>query len=367
MQVPKLFSPGPVMVRDDVRQSLLHYDVCHRGAEFEAMFGDTQDRIRKLLRADERYFPVIISGSGTSANEAVLSSLFNEGDAVMLVHNGLFGERLLEIIQKYDIPLVDARFEWAKYPDMNVIEKLIEENPAIKVVAMVYHETSTGMINPVREVGRLCRKTGKLFFTDAVSAVGAQNVFVEDDNIDIVTSVGGKCIGAYPGSAFVCMRDDVFKSITTAQCKNVYLSLYKHYQSAVLNCQTPNTPNITLFWALNKALKNIEEEGLENRVAGRERCAAIIRDGARALGLRLLLADHMASTVTSMFAPDGVDALQFLDEMERRGYVLYIGKGKYKDQGMFQVATMGEISEDDCRAFLAEMKDCLEEMKPAAK
>ena len=363
MSAPKLFSPGPVMVKDNVRASLLHYDICHRSKEFEAMFQDTQEKILKLFNADDSYYSVIVSGSGTSSNETVLSSLFCEGDAVMLIRNGMFGERLLEIINKYQIPLVDCPFEWASYPDLEVIEKTMAAHPEVKVVAMVFHETCTGMINPVKEVGALCKKYNKLLSVDCVSAAGGENIDVVDKNIAIATSVGGKCVGAFPGSAYICARKSLLESLTAEQCKNVYLSLYKHYQSAVTTHQTPNTPNVNLFWPLNVALTNIlEDETLAGRIARYQRCATIIREGVKEMGMRLLLDDHMSNTVTSVFLPEGVDAPKFLAEMEKRGYTFYIGKGDYAKQGMIQMANMGEIYEQDCYNMLEVVKSCLASM-----
>ncbi len=362
MAAPKLFSPGPVMVRDDVRHALLHYDICHRSPEFETMFVDTQDKIKKLFGADDSYYALIVSGSGTSANETVLSSLFAEGESVLLIRNGVFGERLQEILDKYKVPYVDCAFEWATYPDVNVIRQMLIQNPQVKAVAMVYHETSTGMVNPVGEVGKLCKEFNKILSVDCVSAAGGELINVVDKNISIATSVGGKCVGAFPGSAYVCIKEDLVKTITADQCKNVYLNLYKHYQSAVTTHQTPNTPNVNLFWPLNRALSNIMEEGLENRVEGRKRCAKILRDGCKKLGLRILLDEHMSNTVTSVFLPEGIDLGKFLSAMGDRGYTLYKGKGKYEQMGMFQIANMGEIYEQDCRTFLLVLADCLKEL-----
>ena len=353
MSVTKLFSPGPVMVRDNVRRACLHYDICHRSKEFEQMFEDTQKKILKLFHADDSYYSLIVSGSGTSANETVLSSIFKEGEAVLLIRNGMFGERLLEIIEKYRIPLVDCPFPWAADPDLDVIEGMLKEHPEVKVVAMVFHETSTGMINPVGEVGALCEKYQKLLSVDCVSAAGGELIDVADKNIAIATSVGGKCLGAYPGSAYICARKELLDGLTAAQCRNVYLSLYKHYHSALSTSQTPNTPNVNLFWPLNVALTNaLEEETLEGRIARYRRCAAIIREGVVKLGCRILLKEHMSNTVTSVFLPEGIDAQEFLDEMEKRGYTFYIGKGDYAKQGMIQVANMGEIYEQDCENML---------------
>ena len=350
------------MVKDNVRWSLLHYDICHRSKEFEEMFVDTQEKINKLFNADDSYYSLIVSGSGTSANETVLSSIFKPGDGVLLIRNGMFGERLLESIDKYQIPLTDVAFPWGTYPDLNVIEKAIVDNPQVKVVAMVFHETCTGMINPVGEVGALCKKYNKILSVDTVSAAGGQNIDVVENNIAVCTSVGGKCVGAFPGSAYVCARKSLLDSLTADQCRNVYLSLYKHYQSAVKSHQTPNTPNVTLFWALNTALTNIMDEGLDNQIARYQRCAAIIREGAVKLGFRLLLDDHMSNTVTSLFLPEGIEAQPFLDNMQARGYTFYIGKGDYAKQNMIQMANMGEIYEQDCYNMLATVKACLEDM-----
>jgi len=349
----KLFSPGPVMVKDNVRRALLHYDICHRSHEFEEMFQDTQSKILKLFNADDSYYSLIVSGSGTSSNETVLSSIFKPGEEVLLIRNGVFGERLLEIINKYNITLVDLSFPWATMPDLAVVEQALKDHPSVKVVAMVFHETSTGMINPVSKVGALCDKYGKIFSVDCVSAAGGQNIDVVQNHISICTSVGGKCIGAFPGAAYICAKKSLLDSLTADQCKNVYLSLYKHYQSSVASHQTPNTPNVNLFWPLNVALTNIlEDESLAGRIARYQRCASIIREGVLSMGCRLLLNDNMSNTVTSVYLPAGIDAQTFLDEMTKRGYTFYIGKGDYGKNGMIQIANMGEIYEQDCYNML---------------
>ena len=364
MSMTKLFSPGPVMVKDNVRHALLHYDICHRSPEFEEMFRDTQAKILKLFRADESYYSLVVSGSGTASNETVLSSLFKGDEAILLVHNGVFGERLLELIDKYKIPLIDADFPWATLPDLNVIERKLADNPLIKVVAAVYHETSTGMINPIPEIGKLCKKYGKILYVDCVSAAAGEDIDVVRDNIDICTSVGGKCLGAFPGSAYICAKKEILESLTADQCKNVYLSLYKHYQSAVTAHQTPNTPNVNLFWPLNVALTNIvEDETLEGRIARYKACATIIREGLAKLGCRFLLQDHLSNTVTSVFLPAGVDAPTFLAEMAKRGYTFYIGKGDYGKQNMIQVANMGEIYEQDCYNMLEVFETVVNKLK----
>jgi 2-aminoethylphosphonate-pyruvate transaminase len=330
------------------------------------MFIDTQLKILKLFNADDSYYSVIVSGSGTSANETCLSSLFQDGDEVMAIHNGMFGERLLEIINEYQIPLIDCGFPWAVYPDVNQIEEIMAAHPSVKVVAMVFHETSTGMINPVYEVGQLCKKYGKLFFVDCVSAAAGEHIDVVQNNIAICTSVGGKCLGAFPGSAYICARRNLLDNLTADQCRNVYLNLYKHYQSAIASHQTPNTPNVNLFWPLNVALTNVlEVETLAGRIARYRRCASIIRGELRSLGLKMLLHEHLSNTVTSVFLPECINASDFISTIEKKGYTFYIGKGDYAKRGMIQVANMGEIYEPDCYKMLETFRMTLADMKKA--
>ncbi len=353
MSKQMLFSPGPVMTRDNVRASLMHYDICHRSKEFEAMYAGLQQKILKIFNADDTYKAVVVSGSGTAANETVLSSIFNDGEKALLIRNGEFGNRLKQILDQYKIPYVDCSFDWGKPVDVDAVEKALAENPDVKVICMVFHETSSGMINPVPEIGRLADKYGKMYSVDCVSAAAGQNIDVAENHITFATSVGGKCVGAYPGSAYVCFKEDVAKTLTPEMGKNVYLNLARHYQKAVDCNQTPNTPNVTLFWALDKAMENILTEGLDKQIARYRECAGILRKGMKDLGLRMLLPEEqMSNTVTSVFLPEGKDLEAFLAAMEADGYTVYAGKGVFYEQNMFQVANMGEIYPEDCKKFL---------------
>jgi len=355
-----LFSPGPVMVGENVRQSLTHYDICHRSPEFEELYKDTTDKINKLFKADDSYRSVIVSGSGTAANETVLSSIFKDGEKALLIRNGEFGNRLKQILDQYKIDYVDCSFEWGQLPDLKAVEKALAADKAVRVICMVFQETSSCMINPVKAAGDLADKYGKMYMVDCVSAAGGQDINVNDMHITFATSVGGKCVGAYPGSAYVCAKENVLKTLTPEMGRNVYLNLARHYQAAAKNNQTPNTPNVNLFWALNTALTNILDEGLDNQIARYRECARVLREGMAELGLKFLLPDEqMSNTVTSVFLPEGDDLEEFIAKMSDAGYTVYAGKGIFYDMGMFQVANMGEIYTDDCKEFLKALAKCL--------
>ena len=134
-----LFSPGPVMVEAPVREALMHYDICHRSPEFEEMFAGLQEKIKRLFQADDSYYSLVISGSGTSANETCLSSVFKPGDMALLLNNGEFGNRLDEILTKYNVPTVRIEPGWANTFDMAQVEQALKEHPAITFICMVFH------------------------------------------------------------------------------------------------------------------------------------------------------------------------------------------------------------------------------------
>lgn len=356
-----LLCPGPVMVEQPVKDALLHYEICHRTPEFEALFARLQAGVLKLFQADESYYALLISGSGTSANETVLSSVFKPGEAALLINNGEFGGRLKEILNKYQVPTYEVTAPWGGDPDLAQAEELLKAHPEISYICMVFHETSTSMINPVKEVGELAAKYGRHFFTDCTSAVGGQFIDVVHNHIDMCIGVGGKCVGAFPGAAFVCGKEALMKEISPEQGKNVYLNLAKHYLKAKECHQTPNTPNVTLFWALEAALRlTLEEETLEGKIARYQHCAGILRQGMRELGLRFLLPeDKMANTVTSVFLPKDKPVREFIAAILQEGYTVYEGKGHLLTENMFQVANMGAIYPEDCYRFLEALKRTL--------
>lgn len=348
-----LFSPGPVNTAQNVREALMHYDICHRSKEFEVLYKGLCEKILKIFNADETYKSVVISGSGTSANEAVLSSIFHEGQRALLIRNGEFGNRLKQILKQYGIEFVDCNFEWGMPVDVRQIEETLKLNTDVKLIAMVYHETSAGIINPVSEIGDLAYKYNIEYFVDCVSAVGGQYIDVVKNHITYGTTVGGKCLGAYPGSAMVCFQEKAVKKLNPDMGRNVYLNLFRHYEKAVEFNQTPNTPNVNLFWALDKALDNVLEEGLDHLIKRYRECAAIIRKGLKELNLKVLLPEEfMANTVTSVFLPLEKNLDEFIISMEADGYTVYPGKEKFYEMNIFQIANMGEIYPDDCRDFL---------------
>jgi 2-aminoethylphosphonate-pyruvate transaminase len=360
-----LFCPGPVMVSEKVRQALLHPDMCHRVPSFENIIQNVQNKLLEVYKANEDYAILLITGSGTAANETVISSYFTDDDEVLLISNGEFGDRLEELLQIHKVKADILKYEWGKRPDVSDVERKLKANRHITTMMMVFHETSTGVVNPVKEVGELAARYGKTYIVDGVSAVAGEDVDVVRDHIDFCTSSSNKCLASFPGVGIICANKSKTERTQKNKTRVAYLNLYRLYQMSENLHQTPNTPSVTMFIALEAAVQRLLEEGLAEQINRHQRCARMIRDGVRKMGLRLLIEDKVASnTVSSVFLPAEISMADFIGAMEEKGFTVYAGKGPLKPQNMFQIANMGEIDEEMCHVFLKTMEETLADFTP---
>lgn len=350
-----LFAPGPVMTTERVKMAAFAPDICHRRPVFEKLYGDIRNNLLKLFHGEkDEYTTVVISGSGTSSNEAVLSSVMEGDKKVLLISNGEFGDRLKNIINCYGIGLNLVEYKWAEYPDLTEIENELKIDKDISLISMVYHETSTGMINPVHEVGELARYYNKMYHVDAISAIGGEDVNVKKDNIDFCTGVPNKAVGGQTGVSFICVKRASIKRIENIPRRNIYLNLQHHIKEAEEHNQTPNTPSVTMFFTLDEALKELFEEGLDNRIKRYKENAKIIRKGLKNMNLKFLLSNenYMSNTVTSVFLPKSIDVITFIKKMYDNNFIFYLGKGLLLKKNMFQIANMGNISSENCTKMI---------------
>jgi 2-aminoethylphosphonate-pyruvate transaminase len=359
-----LFTPGPVMTSEALKAVLLQPDIPHRQPVFEQYLRRIRASLLQLCGADESYTAVVVSGSGTAANEAALSSIVRRGEEVLLLSNGEFGERLRGILEVYGYRLHVLDFGWAEPYDLGAVRRTLAAHPAIAWVCMVYHETSTGMRNALEGVGQATAEAGRRLFVDGVSAIGGEPLDVVRDRIDVCTGVPNKAVAGLPGVSFVIARRSSVPPLgEDLPRRNVYLNLQKHMEWADRVEQTPNTPSVQMFVALDAALQELHAETLDSRMRRHQECAVIVRQGLERLGLRLLLApDLRSNTVTAAFLPSAVRVEAFIEAMDARGYVLYPGKGPLLEQNVFQVATMGWIQPEDCRSLLGVIEATLREM-----
>lgn len=354
-----LFTPGPVNVAETLRFAISKEDICHREPDFDVLLESIEQKLLSLfqIRARNRYRAVVITGSGTAANEAILSSVVGKG-AILILSNGEFGERLhrTSVIHNKKTHLLQQ--PWGTPFDLPQIDAYLADHK-IDVVAMVHHETCSGMLNPLEGVGALAKAHGAIFVVDGVSSVGAEVVDMEGCKIAFCSSSSSKAIGSYPGLSFVIGRKREFKKLKGYAAKTTYLNLATFYAFLKGHSQTPNTPAVPLFFALEQALTNILREGVPKRFARIRSRADRLRLGMRKLNLEFLISeDAMCSILTTVRVPPSVSVRDLRDRLRGKSIIIYEGKGCFAGE-VFQVGNIGELSDHDIRYFLTSLREVL--------
>ena len=357
MQQYILLNPGPVNVSPRVRQALLRGDLCHREAEFSDLLSAVRAKLLQAF-APEGYSAVVVSGSGTLAVEAMVSSALVEGGKLLVINNGVYGDRMRQMAEAHRIPTVELTYAWTEASNPEQIESALKDDPAIAAVALVQHETTTGLLNPVTEIGRIVRQQGRLFLLDAVSALGGEDLNVVRDSVDLCACTANKCIQGQPGVAFVLVRNEVMTAMQGYPRRSLYLHLPLHWEAQERR-SIPFTPAIPAWYALDAALDELLEETPAGRVERYRRAARFLRDGFAELDLAFLLPPELQSnSLTSLVLPQGVSYPRLHDGLKQRGFVIYEGQGKLRTD-IFRVANMGHLTLDDFRRFLDALTDVL--------
>jgi len=355
-----LLTPGPVNVAQNVRSAITKDDICHREVDFDLLLQSIERKLLNLfeIKNTSEYRAVVITGSGTAANESILSSVVGNKN-VLILSNGEFGERLFHASKIYNENTFLLKFSWGKRFDFEKIESYLERNK-IDIVVMVHHETSSGMLNSLEKVGALSKAHGALFIVDCVSSAGAEKIDMEKCHIAFISSSSSKAIASYAGLSFVIGKTIEFEKLKNLPIKTGYLNLYKFYHFIKTVSQTPNTPAVPLFYALEQALDNILNKGVSNHYASLQGKAAFLRKGMLALGLRFLIDQKdMSSVLTTVYCPSHITMAAFREKLREKSIIIYEGKGCFKDR-VFQVGNIGELSFDDLQFFLDALQNILQ-------
>jgi 2-aminoethylphosphonate-pyruvate transaminase len=331
-----------------VRAALAGPDLCHREPEYGALQSSIRSRLLRAFAPGGAFTAVLVTGSGTAALEAAVTSVLSERGRLVIVSNGVYGERMAAIAEAARLPHAVVASPWTEPPDLDALDEALGA-PDVEAVAVVHHETTTGLLNPVARVASVARARGKLVLVDSVSGLGGDALDVTA--ADMVVGTGGKCIQAFPGLAFVLVRAETMARIARHPRRSLYLSLAVHHEAQERGT-VPFTPAVQLAYALDEALAELLEEGVAARVARYAAAAALLRDGFGALGLRLVLPPALRSnSITSLWLPAGRTYAALHDGLKERGFVVYEGQGRLARE-IFRVANMGQLARADFERFL---------------
>jgi 2-aminoethylphosphonate-pyruvate transaminase len=359
-----LFTPGPLTTSDAVKQAMLH-DAGSRDADFVQTVASIRERLLALAGVSRQsgYECILLPGSGTYSVEAVVSSAMPHDKTLLVMVNGAYGERIVQIAERHRIPVNALRCEEDQAPDPNSVGEALAADPEIAMVAVVHCETTTGIINPVEAIGRVVADAGRSFFVDAMSSFGAIPLDFAAANVDYLVSSANKCIEGVPGFAFtICRREALLAS--EGRARTLSLDLVAQWRGLEASGQFRFTPPTHVILAFDQALRELDEEG---GVGGRARRYAenqrTLTAGMRDLGFQEYLPPEKQSYIITSFrypAHPNFDFEAFYSRLAARGMIIYPGKLSRVD--CFRIGSIGRIFPDDVRALLAAVSDVLTEM-----
>jgi 2-aminoethylphosphonate-pyruvate transaminase len=341
-----LLNPGPVTLSERVRQSLLQPDLCHREPEFF----DLQDEARARLLgvyglAASEWAPVLLTGSGTAAVESMIAALVPEHGRLLVIENGVYGERIAQIAKQYRIDYEVVKHDWMSAPDLaSIAGRLDSTEKRFTHLAVIHHETTTGRLNDLAALAELCgeRRIGML--VDGVSSFGAEAIDFAHPALTAVAATANKCLHGVPGAAFVLVRHS---ALERAASRTYYLDLGR---LAKLQAQrnTPFTPSVHAYYALVEGLRELEDQGgWPARHAQYRALADQAGTGFATLGIEAALPAGESSVVLRAYRlPPTMNYARLHDGLKAEGFVIYAGQGGLSAE-IFRISTMGSVRAPD--------------------
>jgi 2-aminoethylphosphonate-pyruvate transaminase len=359
-----LFTPGPLTTSYSVKSAMLR-DLGSRDHEFIETVKSVRNDLLTLAGVSQKegYESVLMQGSGTFGIESVLSSVIPEEGHILVVINGAYGERISKIVRIHKIEQTRLVFEENEIPTLDKIEEELKKDASITHVAIIHCETTTGIINPIAEIGKLVKKFGKIYIVDAMSSFGAIPVNVKQAEIDFLVSSSNKCIEGVPGFSFIIANHDTLVK-SKGLSRTLTLDLYAQWEGLETNGQFRFTPPTHAILAFRQALNELKiEKNVEGRAKRYNSNHLQLVEGMRALGFKEYLSEEKQGyIITSFHYPKdkNFEFKEFYNRLNDMGQVIYPGKVSKVD--CFRIGNIGQIFPDDIKVLLGCIAKVLKDM-----
>lgn len=359
-----LFTPGPLSTSKTVKQAMLR-DLGSRDAEFLSVISRIRRRLLELVHlAPGSYEVVLMQGSGTFSVESVLSSVIPSSGKLLVAINGAYGNRMARIAAVLGIPCETITFEEAIPVNVERMRVALASDQTVTHVGTIHCETSSGILNPIAELGHVVGESGRIFIVDAMSSFGGIPIDIAEDKIDYLVSSANKCIQGVPGFAFVIARRDLLEA-SEGYARSLSLDLFAQWKGLENDGQfrfTPPTHALLAFW---QALQELEEEGgIEARACRYAANQQALMEGMTELGFDAFLApEHQSHIITSFRFPGNPHFRfpSFYQRLSELGFLIY--PGKISNADCFRIGTIGNIFPQDIRALVGGIRRVLGEMQ----
>lgn len=357
-----LLNPGPSTTTDTVKMAQVVPDICPREKEFADMMKGLRQDLLKIVHADpQEYTSVLFCGSGTINIDVCLNSLLPADKKILVINNGAYSTRAVEICEYYGLDHIDLKFAVDELPNLELVEKTLKENPDIALVHTTHNETGTGILNPIREIGALAHKYGALFTVDTTSALAMRPIDVQKDNIDFCMASAQKGLMAMTGLSFIIGNRKAIEASKDYPKRSYYCNLYLQYHFFETTGEMHFTPPVQTIYATMQALKEYFAEGEEAKWARHTRVFNAIHKGLDELGFRdVIKREWQSGLVVSAIYPDDAnwDFIKVHDYCYERGFTIY--PGKISTTNTFRLCALGAIDEDDIKDFFKVFREALE-------
>ena len=359
-----LLNPGPATTSDTVKYAQVVPDICPREEEFVAIMDEVRQELVNVVHGDpQKYAAVLFTGSGTIIQDALVNSLVPEGKKICIVNNGAYSARMVEIADYYHIPCVNLEFRTTGLPDLAVVKQTLEADKDIAVVATVHHETGTGVLNPVREIGKIAHANGCVFVVDTISTYGLIPLDIEKENIDFCMSSAQKGLCGMTGVSWTVGKIEEIEKSKDYPKRSYYCNLFMQYDFFNRVGEMHFTPPVQTVYALRQAIKEYREEGEPARYQRITRCSEAIHKGLEEIGLDTVIDREIEGhLVVTVKAPEDekFDFFKLHDYCFERGFTIY--PGKMFGLETFRLCNLGLITARDIEDFFVVAKEAFREM-----
>lgn len=357
-----LLNPGPATTTDTVKMAQVVPDICPREKEFAGLMKNLRADLLKVVHAPaDQYTSVLFCGSGTINIDVCINSLVPEGKKILVVNNGAYNTRAVEVCEMYHIPHINLKSSVYEQPDLKLVEQTLKENPDVAVVYCCHHETGTGVLNPIREIGALAHQYGAIFISDTTSTLGMIPLDVVKDNVDFCMASAQKGLMAMSGLSFIIGKTDIIKASKNYPTRSYYCNLYLQYEFFEKTGEMHFTPPVQTIYATIQALKEYFAEGEEAKFARHRAVYEAIHKGVDELGLKTVIDPKIESglVVSVLYPTDPNFSFEKVhDYCYERGFTIY--PGKISTTNTFRLCALGAINANDIKDFFVVLKEALE-------
>ncbi|MBP8969929.1 MAG: 2-aminoethylphosphonate aminotransferase [Lachnospiraceae bacterium] len=363
MQIKRnvLLNPGPSTTTDTVKMAQVVPDICPREKEFRSIMAPMREDLVRIVHGNPgEYTSVLFCGSGTICIDIALNSLLDAGKKAFVINNGSYSQRAADVCKAYGLPLIELKQPIDEKPSLEAIEEVFRSNNDIGYVYVTYHETGTGLLNPVKEIGELAHRYGSFLITDTTSAYAMIPINVHEENIDFCMASAQKGIQGMTGLSFIVGRKDIIEKSKTFPVRSYYCNLFMQYDFFERTGEMHFTPPVQTIYAAKQALIEYFEEGESAKWERHKSVMDAIREGADRLGFKEVLDRSVQSGLVSAIAyPDDPNwnFEKVHDYVYERGFTIY--PGKIESKGTFRLCALGVITAEDIKEFWKVFEEAL--------